>query len=651
MLTDSVCENSKKRAVFSGADIDKTDIEILRSFYEDSAIYPYLLDLSNVLRGLSDLSVLYYREFYMEMAKQVQFPIAMSLPWIMIKQVVENPTSKARSCILYALDVYNDAAQFALYNLRRKHVYDGMYARLRLLLITFPAEIEAEAKLVFEQFVFLLAEHIYSHYKALAASTLLDADFKACMHEHKASDFLDVKPIRYSVLMRQCHVEILGRTVDLALATSEQINTKMEFDIKTAILRFEEQGITGILELQSQLNVLRECHDSLAKIVTINDFDAVFNKCDSQENGRPRIERKVLSELTHKVFPTMSFDHTAARFVWKANRGLHGNGGKSSVASTYGAQHSRAYELVNKRVRGFLSGEHVSAIVEFVKCSSIVSVTASYMDGSLKNEVKSVVKSLQREVAAGAKNAPQGPKDCDVATVFMRYQSWLTHLLEFDDIETVFNHFERVGNALSFLYLLQSAAELKQLGKSMSVLPLLASSLPQYAEYFTAVERHGIQQSRIHQTMQSIQDTELEVSLATSEIKRLVEHEMLCKSILQKEVFAFKSSLREVEAAMGVGSLVETWLVLKCLLCMSDEATQDAVGDGLFWAGALLETVSESPVKHTDYVKELLELRNSVKTKGNQKQTLNLGMEAFSQFAEWTECLDRQIKAIISPTV
>ena len=125
MLVDSVCENSKKKALFAGADIDKGDIEILRSFCEDSTIYPYLLDLSGVLNSLGDLSALYYREFYMEMAKCVQFPIAMSLPWIMIREVIENPSSKALSCVLYALDVYNDAAEFALYRLKRKFVYDG----------------------------------------------------------------------------------------------------------------------------------------------------------------------------------------------------------------------------------------------------------------------------------------------------------------------------------------------------------------------------------------------------------------------------------------------------------------------------------------------------------------------------------------------
>lgn len=42
------------------------------------------------LRECCDLSQLWYREFYLEMTmgKRIQFPIEMSLPWILIDQIL-----------------------------------------------------------------------------------------------------------------------------------------------------------------------------------------------------------------------------------------------------------------------------------------------------------------------------------------------------------------------------------------------------------------------------------------------------------------------------------------------------------------------------------------------------------------------------------
>ena len=62
---------------------------------------------------------LWYRERYLEVAKQankeiVQFPIRMSLPWILIDHIVNSPNSARMENVLYTLDIYNDAAMRAL---------------------------------------------------------------------------------------------------------------------------------------------------------------------------------------------------------------------------------------------------------------------------------------------------------------------------------------------------------------------------------------------------------------------------------------------------------------------------------------------------------------------------------------------------------
>jgi hypothetical protein len=55
---------------------------------------------------------------------------------------------------LYPLDLYNDSANFALTRFQKQFLYD---------------EIEAEVDLAFDQFIFILSEQIFAHYRSKAS--------------------------------------------------------------------------------------------------------------------------------------------------------------------------------------------------------------------------------------------------------------------------------------------------------------------------------------------------------------------------------------------------------------------------------------------------------------------------------------------------
>ena len=93
-------------------DLKKEWTPLWRNFYERSFFYEYLLDYHNTVRKLADMSHLWYREFYLEITKQVQFPIEMSMPWIMTNFLISTPSMK-ENC-LFPFDVYNDAGSRAL---------------------------------------------------------------------------------------------------------------------------------------------------------------------------------------------------------------------------------------------------------------------------------------------------------------------------------------------------------------------------------------------------------------------------------------------------------------------------------------------------------------------------------------------------------
>ena len=65
-------------------------------FYEETFYIPYLLDYRATIGHIIDLSSMWYREFYLELTRQVQFPIAMSLPWILTEHVIQHQVSSHR---------------------------------------------------------------------------------------------------------------------------------------------------------------------------------------------------------------------------------------------------------------------------------------------------------------------------------------------------------------------------------------------------------------------------------------------------------------------------------------------------------------------------------------------------------------------------
>ena len=72
-----------------------------------------MLDYARTVRELSDLSFFWYREFYLEMTKRLQFPISMSLPWILVEHIIERAPSLTEQ-VFIPLDIYNDAAEMSL---------------------------------------------------------------------------------------------------------------------------------------------------------------------------------------------------------------------------------------------------------------------------------------------------------------------------------------------------------------------------------------------------------------------------------------------------------------------------------------------------------------------------------------------------------
>lgn len=124
----------------------------------------------------------------------------MSLPWMLTEDIIEHRNTTLMETIIYPLDLYNDAASRALYELQRRYLYD---------------EIEAEVNLVFDQLVYKLSEQIYAYYKIVASNILLDNKFRLFIEKLQKVSRFNVPKSRYDVLLKQKYINVSQQVVNM----------------------------------------------------------------------------------------------------------------------------------------------------------------------------------------------------------------------------------------------------------------------------------------------------------------------------------------------------------------------------------------------------------------------------------------------------
>ncbi|KAG6737105.1 hypothetical protein POTOM_059900 [Populus tomentosa] len=284
----------------NGSEIPVNDLKQLESFFYKLSFFLHILDYSATVATLTDLGFLWFREFYLESSRVIQFPIECSLPWMLVDHVLESQNAGLLESVLMPFDIYNDSAQQALAALRQRFLYD---------------EIEAEVDHCFDLFVSKLCEIIFTCYKSWAASEMLDASFLFALDN---GEKYSVQPMRFTALFKMTRVKLLGRTIDLRSLVSERMNKVFRDNIEFLFDRFESQDLCAVVELEKLLEILKHAHGLLSKDISIDSFSLMLN--EMQENlslvsFSSRLATQIWSEMQSDFLPNFVLCNTTQRFV------------------------------------------------------------------------------------------------------------------------------------------------------------------------------------------------------------------------------------------------------------------------------------------------------------------------------------------------
>lgn len=454
----------KKAGSFFGSndpEIPSSDLRLLESFFNKLAFFPHILDFRVSLAHITDLGFLWFREFYLETSRVIQFPIECSLPWMLVEHVIESQDTGLLETVLMPFDIYNDSAEHALHVLKQRFLYD---------------EIEAEVDLCFDQLVFKLTEHMFSHYKSFAASKMLDTVFLATCEN---CDRFLAPPKRYDSLFRMRSVKLLGRCIDLTFLIGQRMNKIFRENLDFLFERFEAHDICSIVELQQLVEVLRLTHQLLSNYLSLDPFKMILEEMTetiSLVSFSGRIASQVFVELQNDLIPNFILCNTTQRFVRSfksCQRPVQRSPAPHAKSSFLCGTHDLnvAYSALSQLYSKFFGLPHVFAIVKLLGSSSIPWLNRAVLD-LLSQKIMALEPSIADLRGELPKSISIPAADVGVAGCLTSFQEQLQWIINYEGKSEVLQCLREIGGLIFFTSLLDTAIREVETEQFMQAAPL-----------------------------------------------------------------------------------------------------------------------------------------------------------------------------------
>lgn len=432
------------------ADLKSEWLHEWKDFYNRSFYYRYLLDYRGVLKSLTDMSYLWFREFHLELTKCVQFPIDMSLPWLLTDFVLRTPSLITN--IFFAVDIWSDCAERALSDLNQQFLFD---------------EVEAEVNLAFDQLIFNVAKQMFVYAKNLASQLMLDKGYKAQLqHLYKNTKF-EVDNKRFRTLMEQRHVQILGRSIDFQALVSQHVNRYLRDNIDYALSRFEASDLTAVVELDALIENIRLTHEIMDEYLTLDPFVEMFREMNESVTlgaFRGRIVIHVIRELSVDFLADFVWNSATRRFVRPPKRHYNAKFERAPMPRhmapyfLYGgirAGFNKAFSTAFRLTRTFFGGPHVEALFNLLSLGDIQLI----IDNCIQNvelEIDSVLVPYTVSLFNAIPPMKLPSSQFGAVGAYTFYDLKLNSINKYESLRSgVFQKLREIGNSLAFVYLLE----------------------------------------------------------------------------------------------------------------------------------------------------------------------------------------------------
>ncbi|CAF3028948.1 unnamed protein product [Rotaria sp. Silwood2] len=649
-------------------DIDYNHLSMIEQFHKQSFFWDYLLNFDATLKQCGDLSQLWYREFYLEltMGRKIQFPIEMSMPWILADHILESIKQPMIEYVFYPMDLYNDAAMHALLVFRKQFLYD---------------EIEAEVNLCFDQLVFKLSDKIFTHFKCLASCMLLDKRYRSECHMNGIKVVFP-SANRYDSLLKQRHIQLLGRSIDLTFLLTQRLTLSFKKSLETAIQRFESVNITGVMELQCLLEVNRLTHELLSSYLTLDSFESIISEVNhSVSSALGRITLHIFWELTYDFLPHYCYNGSTNRFVKTQQPHVNETRREKMTreipdVQLYGTRElNQAYDIVINLYRGFVGVQHFRTMTRLLGYQGIA-VVIQEMLKVVKNLLDKTIREFVEKLRTCMPKQCKLPRsDYGSPAILQYYLHQLHEIIHYPALQDVFHCFRELGNAILFFLMIEQSLSQEEIKDLLQAAPFQNLIPRPYAKEGESLE---VKIRRLEAKYAAMSLVNIIKKLGTEKQGKLVEEadlltrERLCIGLTTFEVMldrirsfllddpiwtnnpssAISSNISPLSNIDDTYDFHRIWSALQFIYCLptrheNDMNVEQLYGEGLNFAGCtIIRLLNEHRKFETyDFTYHLFKINRSDQKEDEVK---NVSLPTFTERIRKFQILNQQIFACLN---
>lgn len=308
-------------------------------------------------------------------------------------------------------------------------------------------------------------------YKSLAE--LCYPDTKTHFHPQKS---------RFEPLMRQRHVQLLGRSVDLNTLIAKRMNQFLRQNVDYAISRFEAADLTSIIELEVELKNIRFTHSLLCKYFDLDAWEYIFNEVNestSLVSFHGRVVLHVIFELVYDLFPGWNYNTITGRFhktvLSFADDVTRESMPKAKMHFLFGSKSlNYAYGQASQLFAKFFGMPHAHALIRVVGKANLALVIGECLH-NVELKISNVLAPYVRELNKAMPPSSKLPLfDYKTSGCFGYFQLKLKDITVYPDLRSeVFQHFKEMGNSIIFLNMLDHAAAASDTSAYIQAAPFL----------------------------------------------------------------------------------------------------------------------------------------------------------------------------------
>jgi|UPI00048BFC97 cytoplasmic FMR1 interacting protein len=441
-----------KSRVFTAAVISK-----IESMYQAVGEFYHMLSIRDTTKNLCNFSCLWFREFYLEISKQTQFPIALSLPWILTEHIIFKPGTPNMDKIFHVLDVYNDVGSLSLQELGQQFFYD---------------EVEAEVNLVFDQLLFMINRHLYGYFKNIAASLQIKTELLAALEAKHKRVLTPQKNETYFTIINTRKVMLLGRQLDLHKILAHTLENEFYRDVEKCFGTLEKHDLCNIIQFDALLRVLEQTHKVISEYFPILPYQQIIhtiNESVSLRRQPGRLAAFVSSDIHANVLPNMVYynsrssclvyNRIAGATKQKYLRGLRKKSNARKSHLHFGSAYHEFFETGYKFRELHLSQSHVRTMFKVLRPYGLKLVLGDLLD-NLENHMENKICPYLKALLPGVKPVILPNFQMLTNINYLAVEATVKGFFKFSDVTgEVLKALQELGNLIGLLRMFDMALE------------------------------------------------------------------------------------------------------------------------------------------------------------------------------------------------